>query len=82
MKADFESLSDSQKEVIIELDSAMKNLFDVFVKVDEREIPISDAFDIIGVDIPLLLKPAVNQLSGKLKKMRKEAPVEPTAEIA
>lgn len=75
-KVNFDEMNPSQKQVIVELNDAMKNLFDVFVKVDERNIPISDALDIIGVEIPLLLKPAINQLSGKLKQMRKEAPEE------
>lgn len=76
MKVNFDDMNPSQKQVILELNDAMKNLFDVFVKVDENNIPISDALDIIGVEIPLLLKPAINQLSGKLKQMRKEAPEE------
>ncbi len=73
MKRNIESLSDSQKEVISELHEAMQNLFGIFMKVDEQEIPVSDAFEYIGMEIPLLLKPAVNQLSGKLKTLRKEA---------
>lgn len=76
MKVNFDEMNPSQKQVILELNDAMKNLFDVFVKVDENNIPISDALDIIGVEIPLLLKPAINQLSGKLKQMRKGAPEE------
>jgi len=73
MKVNFDEMNPSQKQVIVELNDQMKNLFDVFVKVDEQDIPISDALDIIGIEIPTLLKPAINQLSGKLKRMRKEA---------
>jgi len=65
-------LTKPQKEVIEELDSAMKNLFMVFVKVDEQNIPITDALELIGMQIPIFVKPAINQLSGKLKEMRKE----------
>lgn len=76
MKANYESLSDSQKEAIIELDAAMKNLFEAFVKVDANDISISDSLDIIGIEIPLLLKPALNQLSGKLRNIKKEESIE------
>ncbi len=76
MKVNFEEMNPSQKQVIVELNDAMKNLFDVFIKVDEQNIPISDALDIIGIEIPIFIKPAMNQLSGKLKKMRKEVPQE------
>lgn len=65
-------LNDSQKEAIEELDSAMKNLFVVFVRVDEAGLSISDALEAIGMEVPLFAKPAVNQLSGKLKEMRRE----------
>jgi phage-related holin len=64
--------NESQKEVILELDSAMKNLFMVFVKVDKEGIPITDALEAIGMDVPLFAKPAVNQLSGRLREMSKE----------
>lgn len=73
---DYDSLSDSQKEIIIELDSAMKNLFMVFVRVDEENIKITDALELIGMEVPLFAKPAVNQLSGRLKEMRKEVNTE------
>ena len=72
MKVDPESLNDSQKEAVIELDKAMKNLFGIFVKIDSVGIPIADSLELIGMEIPLLLRPAVNQLSGKLKQIRKE----------
>ena len=66
-------LNDAQKEVIEELDEAMKNLFRVFVRVEEVDLSISDALEAIGMEVPLFAKAAVNQLSGKLKEMRKEA---------
>lgn len=72
MGNDFDSLTDSQKEVINELNEAMRNLFIVFVKVDSEEIKITDALELIGMEVPLFAKPAVNQLSGRLKEMRKE----------
>lgn len=65
-------LNDSQKEVIAELDNAMRNLFGVFIKVDAVGISITDALECIGMEVPLFAKPAVNQLSGRLKDMRKE----------
>ena len=73
MKTKFEDLSESQKEVILELDEKMRNLFMVFVKVDAEDIQITDALEIIGMEVPLFARPAVNQLSGKLKNMRKES---------
>jgi len=73
MKIDPENLTREQKEAIVKLDRAMKNLFEVFTEVDAQDIPISDSLELIGMEIPLLVKPAVNQLSGKLKQMRKEA---------
>jgi len=65
-------LNESQKEVILELDTAMKNLFVVFTKVDAEGISITDALEAIGMEVPLFARPAVNQLSGRLKEMRKE----------
>lgn len=76
MATDVIILNESQKEVIEDLDSAMKNLFVVFVRVDEAGLSISDALEAIGMEVPLFAKPAVNQLSGKLKEMRKEATTE------
>jgi len=67
-----ESLTESQKEVIEELDTTMRNLFEVFVKVDSEGIQITDALECIGMEVPLFAKPAVNQLSGRLREMRKE----------
>jgi hypothetical protein len=72
MAPDVIILNDSQKEVIEELDAAMKNLFIVFVRVDETGLSITDALEAIGMEIPLFAKPAVNQLSGRLKEMRRE----------
>ncbi|MFI5420304.1 MAG: hypothetical protein ACHQ1H_05000 [Nitrososphaerales archaeon] len=77
MGSDVIVLNDSQKEVIEELNSAMKNLFRVFVRVDEENLSITDALEAIGMEVPLFAKPAVNQLSGRLKEMRKEAVPEP-----
>lgn len=76
MASDVIVLNDPQKEVIDELDAAMKNLFQVFVRVDENDLSISDALEAIGMEIPIFVKPAVNQLSGKLREMRKEAATE------
>jgi len=73
MKIDPANLTREQKEAIVKLDRAMKNLFEVFTEVDAQDIAISDSLELIGMEIPLLVKPAVNQLSGKLKQMRKEA---------
>ncbi|MFI5419574.1 MAG: hypothetical protein ACHQ1H_01260 [Nitrososphaerales archaeon] len=65
-------LNEAQKEAIDDLDAAMKNLFIVFIRVDEVDLSISDALEAIGMDIPLFAKPAVNQLSGRIKEMRRE----------
>ncbi len=59
-------LNEAQKEVIEDLDAAMKNLFIVFIRVDENDL-----------SIPLFAKPAVNQLSGRIKEMRREVVTEP-----
>lgn len=72
MSFNKESLTDSQKEVIEELDNVMKNLFGVFVRVDSVDLQITDALECIGMEVPLFARPAVNQLSGRLKEMRKE----------
>ena len=64
--------TESQKEVIEKLDAAMKNLFVVFVEIDEHDISITDAMEMIGMEVPLFARPAVNQLSGRLKEMKKE----------
>jgi len=69
-------LKDSQKEVIVDLDNAMKNLFAVFVRVDAEGIPISDALELIGMEIPVFLKPAMNQLSGKLSELKEGGAIE------
>ncbi len=71
-------LNEAQKEVIEDLDAAMKNLFIVFIRVDENDLSISDALEAIGMDIPLFAKPAVNQLSGRIKEMRREVVTEPS----
>jgi hypothetical protein len=68
-----DELNESQKEAISELRIAMENLFGAFMKVDENDMQISEALEAIGMDIPLFVKPAINQLSGKLKEMREEA---------
>lgn len=73
MNRTLEELNDSQKDVILDLNNAFQNLFSIFVRVDEEDIPIVEALEIIGMEVPLMLRPAVNQLSGKLKKMKKEA---------
>lgn len=65
-------LTDSQKEAVRKLDEAMKNLFGVFVLIDIEGIEIVDALEMIGMEVPLFAKPAVNQLSGRLRDMRKE----------
>lgn len=65
-------IPEDQKEVIIKLDNAMRNLFQVFVEVDEHDISISDALEMIGMEVPLFARPAVNQLNGRLKEIRKE----------
>ena len=72
MGSDVIVLNDSQQEVIKDLDEAMKNLFIIFVRVDEEGLSITDALEAIGMEVPLFAKPAVNQLSGRLKEMRKE----------
>lgn len=72
MKVKKEDLTESQKEVIEDLNNAMHNLFRVFVRVDSEEIQITDALEMIGMEVPLFAKPAVNQLSGRLKEMGKE----------
>lgn len=69
-------LNDSQKEVIKELDFAMKNLFMCFVKVDAEGMQITDALEEIGMEVPLFVRPAINQLSGKLREMKEETPTE------
>lgn len=69
-------LNDSQKEVIKELDFAMKNLFLTFVKVDAEGMQITDALEEIGMEVPLFVRPAINQLAGKLKDMKEETPEE------
>jgi hypothetical protein len=74
MSFDKDSMNDSQKEVIEELDVAMKNLFEVFVKADSVDMTITDALECIGMEVPMFVKPAVNQMSNRLKEMRKEAP--------
>jgi hypothetical protein len=63
-------LTDSQKDIIIDLDIAMKNLFAVFVRVDAEGIQIADALDLIGMEVPAFIKPAINQLSGKLAELK------------
>jgi hypothetical protein len=68
-------LNESQKEVVEELRAAMGNLFQVFMKVDANDMQISDALEEIGMEIPLFVRPAINQLSGKLREMR-EAGIE------
>ena len=55
MSKKFEELTDSQKEVINELNDAMKNLFMVFVKIDSEDIKIADALEIIGMEVPPFL---------------------------
>jgi hypothetical protein len=70
-------LNESEKEVIEKLRDAMHNLFHVFVQIDQHDISISDALEMIGMEVPLFAKPAVNQLSGRLKEMAEE--VEPEA---
>lgn len=72
MASDVIILNEAQKQVIEDLDSAMKNLFVVFIRVDEENLSISDALEAIGMDVPLFAKPAVNQLSGRIKEMRRE----------
>ncbi len=66
------SYNEDQEKVILELDAAMKNLFVVFVRVDEAELSIADALSAIGMEVPLFARPAINQLSGRIKEMRKE----------
>lgn len=78
MGADTIVLNEAQQEVIERLDSQMKELFITFVRVDETGLSITDALEAIGMDVPLFAKPAVNQLSGRLKEMRKEVESEPT----
>lgn len=72
MKMGKRELNDSQKEVILELHKAMENLFLVFVEVDKVDLSITDALEEIGMEVPTFAKPAVNQLSGKLRQMRRE----------
>lgn len=78
MASDVIVLNESQQEVIERLDTQMKELFITFVRVDEVGLSITDALEAIGMDVPLFAKPAVNQLSGRLKEMRREVETEPT----
>lgn len=78
MAPDVIVLNEAQQEVIERLDSQMKELFITFVRVDEVGLTITDALEAIGMDVPLFAKPAVNQLSGRLKEMRREVQTEPT----
>lgn len=66
------SYNEEQEKVILELDAAMKNLFVVFVRVDEANLSMTDAMAAIGMEVPLFARPALNQLSGRIKEMRKE----------
>ena len=65
-------LTEEQSKVINDLNEAMKNLFIVFVRIDENNISISDALELIGMEVPIFARPALNQLSGRIKEMRKE----------
>lgn len=78
MARDILMLNDEQQEVIERLDSQMKELFITFVRVDEAGLSITDALEAIGMEVPLFAKPAVNQLSGRLKEMKREVETEPT----
>lgn len=76
--ADLIVLNEAQQEVIERLDTQMKELFITFVRIDEAGLSITDALEAIGMEVPLFAKPAVNQLSGRLKEMKKEVAKETT----
>lgn len=72
MAPDILVLTDEQKEIVERLNTQMQELFITFVRVDEVGLSITDALELIGMEIPLFAKPAVNQLSGRLREMRQD----------
>lgn len=72
----MKEMNDSQKEVVEELNDAMRNLFVIFVKVDASGMQITDALEACGMEVPLFARPAVNQLSSRFSEMRKEVNTE------
>jgi len=66
-------LTPEQQKAIEHLEECMKNLFGAFALVDLEGLQITDALEMIGMEVPLFARPAVNQLSGRLKEMREEA---------
>lgn len=72
MSRELQPLTDSQQERVNELEETMKHMFLVFFRLDEEGVPITDALERIGMEVPLFARPAINQLSGKFKDMRKE----------
>lgn len=54
------------------LSNAMQSLMGAVIEVDEAGIPLADAFAEIGMDIPLFLRPMVNQLADKLPSRNPE----------
>lgn len=48
------------------LSNAMGSLMSAVIECDQAGIPLADAFASIGMEIPLFLRPMVNQLADKL----------------
>lgn len=63
--------TEEQAEALNGLHSAMANFFEATMNCHESGIPLADAFAAIGVEVPSMLRPMVNQLADKLPK-RKE----------
>lgn len=58
--------TEEQAQALNELHEAMGNFFGATLKCHQADIPLAEAFAAIGVEIPAMLRPMVNQLAGKL----------------
>jgi len=58
--------TEEELDAINDLQVAMTHLYGAVVKVSNIGIPLADAFESIGIQIPRVLQPAVNQLSTRL----------------
>lgn len=59
-------MTTDQQLAIGALHNAMGGLIAAVMECDSEGIPLADAFEAIGMEIPLFLRPMVNQLASKL----------------
>lgn len=73
MSRELHELPEEQIEAVETLRTAMETFVGGVAKCSDSGISIADAFAMIGVDVPLFVRPMLNQLADKLPSRNSES---------